>query len=152
MHPATLAAFEDELRKIAADQEMKKEAFRELIPKGLKAAKQAFFGGKKLVSGGAGLFQAEREAAVRTGTGLMDALGTRGVKIHRARIKSPGSLAAGGHTKVPDDLLGMQFYAKTPEEARAAVEHLKSVGAQNVTNKVVARPGYHGVNKKGTHE
>lgn len=151
MHPATLAAFQDELEKIATAREMEKDAFRELIPKGVKAVKEALIGGRKLVAN-PGVFHAERKAAVGVGEGLIDALGKKGVKIHRARVKSPGSLTAGGHTKVPDDLLGMQFYAKTPEEAKAAVEHLRSIGAENLSHKVVARPGYHGVNIKGTHQ
>ena len=144
-------SFAAELQKQAAKEELQKQAIFETMRVGLKAAKQALFGGKKL-SAAPGVFHAERNAAVASGDELMGALKQRGLNIHRARVKSPESIQAGGHTKVPDDLLGMQAYAKSPADVGRHLEALRGSGFNVQRSSAITRPGYHGVNVKGDYK
>jgi hypothetical protein len=148
-----MTAFDEGVRAgIAKTAAMDKEGLRELIPHGIKAIKGAILGGKKLVAGGDGLFTAQRKAAVSAGEELMSGLKGKGVKVHRARVKSHASMAAKGLKEVPDDLLGMQSYSSSPEHAADVIKKLKAHGVENISHSVKARPGYHGVNVKGTYK
>jgi hypothetical protein len=142
MNPLLTDAFSDEIEKIA---------LRETLRVGRKAFHAAVKGGTKL-SAPDGVFQAERSQAVRHGKSLMKSLQSKGQKVHRARVKSPGSITAGGHKKVPDDLLGMQVYAKSPQDINALIKSLKSSGVEISGSSVKTRPGYHGVNIKGVYK
>lgn len=150
-----LAAFCDELEKISA---LEKEAIFETLRVGAKALKQSLLGGKKLVHGGEGMFHAERQLAVSKGQELMSGMEEAGIKIHRARVKSPGSIAANAAKNpntahvVPDDLLGMQTYGHGPEHVQKVLDHLTSKGAKIHKISPQSRPGYHGVNIKGHHD
>ncbi len=145
MHPRqriVAEAFTDEMEKIA---------IRETLRIGRKAIKAAFFGGTNLKAP-KGVFQAERQQAVKGGQGLMKSLRDQGQKVHRARVKSPGSIIAGGHKSLPDDLLGMQAYAKSPEDVQKLINRLRASGAIVASKSTKTRPGYHGVNIKGTYK
>ena len=130
---------------------MQKEAIYETVRAGLKAGRQALFGGTHLTAP-TGVFQAERQVAVGAGNSLMQHLQGSGLNVHRARVKSPGSLTAGGHTTVPNDLLGMQAYGRGPEDIARIQQQLTAAGATIHGSKPVVRSGYHGVNIKGTHQ
>ncbi len=137
----TLSAFADELEKISQ---------WETARLGWKAAKGALFGGTKLKAA-PGVFHAERQAATRAGKSLMEGLGESGVKVHRARVKTPGSIAANRSTAVPDDLLGLQAYGKSPADVERVLGALRARGVEVAKVSPHARPGYHGVNIKGTY-
>ena len=148
MHPVTQDAYFRELEKLA-DHE--KEAIFETLRVGWKAGKGALLGGKKLQAP-PGVYQQERARAVQKGNALMKALKGRGVPTHRARVKSPGSIEAGGHTQVPDDLLGMQVYGDGPKDVEKIIKQLKEQGVEVAKVSPHARPGYHGINIKGTYQ
>jgi hypothetical protein len=150
MHPITQAAFLNEMEKLAAS-DMEKVAIRETLRIGKKALKAAFLGGTDL-SAPKGMLQPERTRAVSAGNTFMGDLKKRGIRVHRARVKSPSSLKAGGHTSAPDDLLGMQAYARSPEEVENLIKSLKASGATISGTSKKTRPGYHGVNIKGTYQ
>jgi len=81
----------------------------------------------------------------------MNALQQSGVNVHRARVKTPGSMQAKGLTTVPDDLLGMQIYGRNMGDVRNAMAALQRAGVTGLKPSVKVRPGYHGVNIKGTY-
>ena len=137
-----LTAFEDELEKIAV---------RETVRVGWKAIKSAVRGGTKL-DAPAGAFHSQRKQAVTSGNSLMAALQKRGIKTHRARVKSPQSMEAKGLTEVPNDLLGMQAYAKGPDDVKKLMNALRAEGVEGISASAKTRPGYHGVNIKGTYK
>ena len=147
----TKKAFARELALILDGPNMEKVAIRETGRIGLKALKQALLGGTELKAA-PGVFQAQREKAVGAGTKLMDALKARGITTHRARVKTPESITAKGLTEVPDDLLGMQTYARSPEEVQSLMNALKAEGVTGLSASAKTRPGYHGVNIKGSYE
>ncbi len=128
-----------------------KQAIYETLRHGYKALKGALRGGTDLQAP-PGVFHAARRQAATAGTDLMSKLQEGGIQMHRARVKSPASIAAKGLTEVPDDLLGMQMYGKGPGDVENALRKLRSVGVdvQKVSPK--ARPGYHGVNIKGRYQ
>lgn len=130
---------------------LEKIAVFETLRHGLKALYGTVVGGKHLNPGAAGLLHNERTQAVNAGNALMKQLEQRGVDIHRARIKSPGSMQAKGITSVPDDLLGMQTYMHTPEDVTKTLAALKEMGVES-TSKYLNRPGYAGVNIKGNYQ
>lgn len=136
---------ESNIEKVSAKE---KEAIFETLRHGAKALKGALLGGTKLRAA-PGAFQAQRKAAVAAGDDLMAALNKRGIKTHRARVKSPSSIEAKGLTEVPDDLLGMQIYGKGPESVKQTMDALKAQGVTGLRADKVVRPGYHGVNIKG---
>ena len=145
------AAFFDEQEKIAAH--MEKEAIFETVRHGYKATKAALLGGTKLRSGGTGLLEEERRQATSVGTDFIKNLRGGGVKIHRARVKTPASMKAKGiTTSAPDDLLGLQTYAKSPDHAKQIIAQLKSRGVKVTEVGKKIRPGYHGINVKFTHK
>jgi hypothetical protein len=148
MDATVYGCMNDELRKIGG---LEKDAIFETVRVGGKALKGALLGGTKLTAQ-PGVFQAEREAAVNAGNALMNSLKKRGINIHRARVKSPGSIQAKGLTSVPNDLLGMQLYGHGPEAVPQALEVLKAHGVADISHKPITRPGYHGVNVKGTYQ
>lgn len=139
------------LEKVAQYRALEKQALFETLRVGAKALKQAFFGGRAL-SAASGVLQAEREAAVRTGGELISKLEAGGLHIHRARVKSPGSIMGNGGVGVPNDLLGMQAYARSPEEAASFLRRLKEHGVEVQKSQVLTRPGYHGINAKGVYQ
>jgi hypothetical protein len=142
MNEVVLHAFEDELEKIAV---------METARIGWKALKGALRGGTKL-DAPAGVFHAQRKQAVTHGDTLMEALRKRGITTHRARVKSPQSIAAKGLTEVPNDLLGMQAYAKSPQDVQNIMTALRAEGVEGLAASAKTRPGYHGVNIKGTYQ
>ncbi len=147
----TKKAFVRELGLILADPELEKVAVRETARIGAKALKQALLGGTELAAA-PGVFHAQRQKAVGAGQELMKKLKARGIKTHRARVKTPESITAKGLTEVPDDLLGMQTYARSPEEVQALMDALKAEGVTGLAASAKTRPGYHGVNIKGTYQ
>ena len=152
MHPSTLQGFSDEMEKLAY-QQMEKEAIFETARVGWKAGKQALLGGRRLVAD-PGMHHEARVNAVRRGNRLMTTLDDQGFKVHRARVKTPESMAAKGMTEssaVPDDLLGMQLYGKSPRDVQRIVEQLRAQGVTGIAQSVKVKPGYHGVNIKGTY-
>lgn len=142
------AAFVEELAKLEG---IEKVAIRETLRVGKKAFKAAVTGGTELKAP-PGMFLAERRSAVEHGNALMKALKKRGVTTHRARVKSPSSMAAKGLKEVPNDLLGMQAYASGPRGVRDLMEALKAEGVTGISASMKTRPGYHGVNIKGTYK
>lgn len=145
---AVYAAFSDEMQKIS---EYRKEAIFETLRSGFKAAKQAIFGGKKLTAG-PGAFLPQRQAAVSAGDDLINGMEGSGLKIHRGRVKSPESIMGKGGTGVPDDLLGMQAYAKGPEDVARYMKGLRDAGVDISESTALTRPGYHGINIKGNYK
>lgn len=146
-------AFYDEVEKYA---ELEKEAIFETLRVGVKALKASLLGGTKLKAGGTGMFAEARNQAASHGTDMIKNMRNSGIKIHRARIKSPESIAANAAknpkaANVPDDLLGMQLYGKGPKDIQKVLGHLKEQGANIKSVSPHARPGYHGVNIKGVH-
>jgi hypothetical protein len=138
--------FYEEVVKIAVE----KEAIRETLRVGGKAFLEVLFGGKKLIAS-PGMHQAAREGAVIAGKDLMRGLEREGLGVHRARVKSPSSMQAKGITPtgaLPDDLLGMQLYGKSPADVERAQRALESMGAKIQAVEKKERPGYHGVNIK----
>ena len=142
-----LAAFADELSKIAA---LDKEALFESLRVGLKATKEALLGGTRL-SAPPGVLHGERQTAAYRGDALIKLLKEQGLGVHRARVKSPGSITANNSVGVPNDLLGLQAYAKTPQEVEQALGHLRRAGVQVDKTVALTRRGYHGVNVKGSY-
>jgi hypothetical protein len=142
------AAFVEELAKLEG---IEKVAIRETLRVGWKAGKEAFQGGTKLKAG-PGSFLPQRQQAVQHGTGLMEALKKRGIQTHRARVKTPASIAAKGLTEVPDDLLGMQGYVKNPGDLKRLLNALRKEGVTIDRSSAKMRPGYHGINIKGTYK
>jgi hypothetical protein len=116
---------------------------------GAKALWQALRG-KRVLSAEPGMFYQQRQAAVDQGTRLMKMLGQSGINVHRARVKSPASMQAKGLTTVPDDLLGMQVYGKNQSDVSNVINALQSAGVSGLSSSMKIRPGYHGVNIKGT--
>ena len=143
--PEVLNFFRDELEDVYG---LEKSAIFETIRHGWKAGKSALLGGTKLRAA-PGAFQPQRTQAVSVGTDLMGKLRRRGVRTHRARVKSPSSMQAQGLTEVPDDLLGMQAYAKGPDDVEAILKALREEGVTGIRSSAKTRPGYHGVNIKG---
>jgi hypothetical protein len=147
------SGFADELAKIALekDSNLDKEALSATLKSGWKALKTSLPGlGKKKLVATPGILQPQRQQAVQTGQELMGQLGSSGVNIQRARVKAPESIAAKGLTSAPDDLLGMQMYAKSPEEVAQTVGALRRSGVSGLDIQTKVRPGYHGINIKGT--
>jgi len=144
MNNVAYFAFSDELRLI-------KEAQWETIRHGFKALKGSLLGGTKLVAN-PGVMQAPRMQAAKSGKNLIHNLEGKGLKIHRARVKTPQSIQAKGLTDVPDDLLGMQMYGKGPEDVQRAMKALQDQGVTGLSSSAKARPGYHGVNIKGLYQ
>lgn len=145
-------SFSDELLKIALEKnsEMGKEAISATLKSGWKALKSSVPGlGKKELVAAPGILQPQRQQAVQTGKKLMGQLEESGVNIQRARVKAPESIAAKGLTSAPDDLLGMQMYAKSPEEVAQAVGALRRSGVSGLDIRPKVRQGYHGINIKG---
>ena len=128
--------------------ELEKEAIFETLRVGYKALKQALHGGTALAAP-AGVLQPEREAAVKSGQELMEKLKGHGLEVHRARVKSPGSIEANGQPGVPNDLLGLQAYARSPEEVAKHMQALHAAGVNVKKSKLIQRPGYHGINVHG---
>jgi hypothetical protein len=144
MNAVTYSAFSDELCLI-------KEAQWETIRHGFKALKGSLLGGTKLLAK-PGVMQAPRAQAAKAGKGLIHNLEQKGMKVHRARVKTPESIQAKGLTDVPDDLLGMQMYGKSHEDVVDAVRKLRAQGVEGIRYSAKARPGYHGVNIKGRYQ
>ena len=146
-----LPSFLDELEKISSrNSELEKIALRETLRHAWKAGKQALLGGTTLTAS-PGMFLPQRKRAVVAGNALMENLRRRGIATHRARVKSPASMGAKGLTQVPDDLLGMQTYARSPADVRRLMEALREEGVEGLTASAKTRPGYHGINIKGTY-
>lgn len=139
-----VVAMQQEMTKEALD----KEALFETLRVGLKAAKQVLLGGKKLLAP-AGVLHAERQEAVVAGEALMKKLHGAGSPVHRARVKSPGSITANNAPGIPNDLLGLQMYANSPAEMHGHLENLRTAGMDVHKTSILMRPGYHGVNAKG---
>lgn len=137
---------DEELIKLAHT----KEAFLETLRHGAKAFKQAFLGGRVLKAG-PGLLLGDRVAAVNAGQTLISQLGGSGIKVHRARVKSPRSMAAKNITSAPDDLLGMQVYGRNVGDVKKLTDTLHQRGVTITSQNALRRPGYHGVNIKGTY-
>jgi hypothetical protein len=129
---------------------MQKDAIWETLRALGKGLKQTFIGGRNLTAP-PGMFLPERQQAVQSGNALMEALSKGGVKVHRARVKSPSSIAAKGLTAVPDDLLGMQVYGYGPQNVQDILKKLQEAGVSGVKASGKVRPGYHGINIKGTY-
>ena len=151
MDQAVFSAFLKEAQALSYQDSLEKDAVYETARVGGKAVWSALRGGTKLKAA-PGAFLPERQQAVQHGERLMSSLREGGVKVHRARVKSPSSIQAGGHTTVPDDLLGMQFYAKDPAAVAAAVKKLEAAGVTGIQQSAKVRPGYRGVNIKGTYQ
>tara|TARA_Y100000310_G_scaffold244704_1_gene249578 strand:- start:2591 stop:3313 length:723 start_codon:yes stop_codon:yes gene_type:complete len=156
-----VAGFADELEKLgtgrnpllidAFSDEMEKTAIRETLRIGRKALRAAIKGGTNLKAP-PGVYLTERKGAVRYGQDLIGKLQVGGFKVHRARVKSPRAITAKGSSSVPDDLLGMQAYTKSPKDVQKLVNQLRSSGAIVLRPLPITRPGYHGVNIKGTYK
>jgi hypothetical protein len=129
-----------------------KEAIFETLRHGWKALRQATRGGTRLSTPTSGVLQAERDAAVAAGEGLMGQMKDQGINIHRARVKTPQSITAKGVEGVPDDLLGMQMYADNPQAVESTMEKLRQMGVTNIGPEAKVRPGYHGVNIKAQYQ
>jgi len=123
------------------------------VAKGSKAVLQTLAPGRSLASPVApGMFQAARETALTGGRSLAKQLGRFGTQIVGARIKTPGSMAAKSLTSVPNDLLGMRTYVRSAADVEKLLGNLRRAGVNvgNVAGKL--RPGYHGLNIKGTYQ
>lgn len=126
-----------------------KQAQKEALRIGIKALRQAFMGKRKLIAE-PGIFYQQRQTAVNEGNRLMRALEQSGVNVRRARVKSPASMQAKGLTAIPDDLLGMQVYGRNMSDVNNVMQALQSHGVSGLSQSLKVRPGYHGVNIKGT--
>jgi hypothetical protein len=136
--------------RFSLEEDMEKVAIRETLRLGSKAVREALMGNTKL-SAPPGLMHAERQSAVAAGQDLMGRLQKRGIRTHRARVKSPSSMAAKGLTSVPDDLLGMQAYGSGPQDVDRLMKALRAEGVEGLRASAKTRPGYHGINIKGTY-
>jgi hypothetical protein len=129
---------------------MDKEAIWSTLRAGAKALGQSFWGGTRMQAP-AGVFQRQRALAAARGQSLMGHLQRGGMSVHRARVKSPQSIQAKGLTRVPDDLLGMQIYGRAPGDVARVIQLLRGAGAQGLKASGKVRPGYQGINIKGTY-
>ena len=105
---------------------------------------------------GPGVFQPERDAAVKFGKTFVDKLNRKGVPIFRGRVKSPESIvksvAAGVRRagELPHDLLGLQLYAKDPKKYAGILENLRRQGMDIKKVSLFNNPAYRGINVSGS--
>ena len=134
---------------------LEKTAIMASLRHGYKALKGALGAPIRSLRGNpqvAGLFRPQRMKAVQHGDDLLDSLRRTGVRTQRARVKSPASMAAKGLTEVPDDLLGMQTYGKSPQDVQKTMDALREVGVEDIAASAKTKPGYHGINIKGQYQ
>jgi hypothetical protein len=135
---------------------LEKTAIMETLRHGYKAVKGALGSPIQKLRGkpaAPGMFRPQRVKATQHGDDLMKSLRDSGVTTQRARVKTPGSMAAKGITHtMPDDLLGMQTYAKGPEGVQKTMDALRGAGVENLNAEALTRKGYHGVNVKGQYQ
>lgn len=133
-----------------------KIAIIETIRHGAKALKQSLLGGHKLEVT-PGIMMGAREQAGSHGKELISILRRAGHNIHRSRVKTPESIAGAQKNfapgqELPNDLLGMQMYARTPTEAAGALKALEAAGVTIDSKKLMSKPSYYGVNVKGRYK
>jgi 8-oxo-dGTP pyrophosphatase MutT (NUDIX family) len=152
--PAFLALHEDYPTKVAQLDQVKEagQALR-AIWKGLSSVVRPSPGIPKLNVAPGPFYSQRLHAAVRMPE-LYHGLSQKGFKVVRQRIKEPTSIAGhiqAGRTGLPDDVLGMQVYARGLGDVEQALQTLRQLGVRRISSKAFVKPTYHGINVKGMY-
>lgn len=147
--------YQDGYNAVLESAGLEKTAIMATMRHGYKALKGALGSPIRSLRGkpqAPGMFRPQRIQAAQHGDELMKAMRGAGVRTQRARVKAPASMAAKGLTSIPDDLLGMQAYAKSPADVKKTMDALRDAGVEGIAASAKTRPGYHGINIKGMYQ